>query len=51
MDLTNILAVSGKPDLNELISRTKNGAIVRNLVSGQKFTVFARYQISQRNTR
>ena len=47
MDLTNILAVSGKPDLNELISRTKNGAIVKNLVSGQKFPVFASSSISQ----
>ena len=47
MDLTNILAVSGKPDLNELVSRTKNGAIVKNLVSGQKFPVFASSSISQ----
>ena len=47
MDLTNILAVSGKPDLNELISRTKNGAIVKNLVTGQKFPVFASSSISQ----
>lgn len=47
MDLTNILAVSGKPDLNELISRTKSGAIVKNLVSGQKFPVFASSSISQ----
>ena len=47
MDLSNILAVSGKPDLNELISRTKNGAIVKNLVTGQKFPVFASSSISQ----
>lgn len=47
MDLTNILAVSGKPDLNELVSRTKNGAIVKNLVTGQKFPVFASSSISQ----
>ena len=47
MDLTNILAVSGKPDLNEMISRTKNGAIVKNLVTGQKFPVFASSSISQ----
>jgi len=47
MDLTNILAVSGKPDLNELISRTKSGAIVKNLVTGQKFPVFASSSISQ----
>lgn len=47
MDLTNILAVSGKPDLNELITRTKGGAIVKNLVNGQKFPVFASSSISQ----
>jgi nucleoid-associated protein YgaU len=47
MDLTNILAISGKPDLNELVSRTKNGAIVMNLVNGQKFPVFSSSSISQ----
>lgn len=47
MDLTNILAISGKPDLNEMVSRTKNGAIVKNLVNGQKFPVFSSNSISQ----
>ena len=47
MDLSNILAISGKPDLNELVSRTKNGAIVKNLVTGQKFPVFTTDSISQ----
>lgn len=47
MDLSNILAVSGKPDLNELVSRTKNGAIVKNLVTNVKFPVFATSNISQ----
>lgn len=46
MDLSNILAVAGKPDLNELISRTKSGAIVKNLVNGQKFPVFSTSNIS-----
>lgn len=46
MDLSNILAVSGKPDLNELVSRTKSGAIVKNLVNGQKFPVFTTNSIS-----
>ena len=46
MDLSNILAVAGKPDLNELISRTKSGAIVKNLVTGQKFPVFSTNSIS-----
>lgn len=47
MDLSTILAVSGKPDLNELVSRTKTGAIVKNLVTGVKFPVFATNSISQ----
>lgn len=47
MELSNILAVSGKPDLNELVSRTKTGAIVMNLVTGVKFPVFATSSISQ----
>lgn len=47
MNLTKILAVSGKPDLNEMVSRTKSGAIVMNLVTGQKFPVFSTSSISQ----
>lgn len=47
MELSTILAVSGKPDLNELVSRTKTGAIVKNLVTGVKFPVFATSSISQ----
>lgn len=46
MDLSNILAIAGKPDLNELISRTKSGAIVKNLVNGTKFPVFTTNSIS-----
>ncbi len=46
MDLTNILVVAGKPDLSELVSQTKGGAIVKNLVLGQKFPVFKNDRIS-----
>ena len=46
MDLTNILVISGKPDLSELVSQTKGGAIVMNLVSGQKYPVFKNDRIS-----
>jgi hypothetical protein len=46
MDLTNILVVSGKPDLSELVSQTKGGAIVKNLVTGQKYPVFKNDRIS-----
>lgn len=46
MDLSNILAIAGKPDISELISQTKGGAVVKNLVSGQKYTVFRNDRIS-----
>ena len=46
MDLSNILVISGKPDLSELVSQTKGGAIVKNLVSGQKYPVFKNDRIS-----
>lgn len=46
MDLTNILVIAGKPDLSELVSQTKGGAVVKNLVSGQKYPVFRNDRIS-----
>ena len=46
MDLSNVLVISGKPDLSELVSQTKGGAIVKNLVSGQKYPVFKNDRIS-----
>lgn len=46
MDLTNILVISGKPDLSELVSQTKGGAVVKNLVTGQKYPVFRNDRIS-----
>ena len=46
MDLTNILVIAGKPDLSELVSQTKGGAVVMNLVTGQKYPVFKNDRIS-----
>lgn len=46
MDLSNILVISGKPDLSELVSQTKSGAVVMNLVTGQKYPVFKNERIS-----
>lgn len=46
MDLSNILVIAGKPDLSELVSQTKGGAIVSNLVTGQKYPVFKNDRIS-----
>lgn len=46
MDLSNILVIAGKPDLSELVSQTKGGAVVMNLVTGQKYPVFKTDRIS-----
>ena len=46
MDLSNILVIAGKPDLSELMSQTKGGAVVMNLVTGQKYPVFKSDRIS-----
>lgn len=46
MDLTNILVIAGKPDLSELVSQTKSGAVVKNLVTGAKYPVFTNDRIS-----
>lgn len=46
MDLSNILVISGKPALSELVSRTRNGAVVMNLVTKQKSSVFHSDRIS-----
>lgn len=46
MELNNILVIAGKPDLSEIVSQTKNGAIVKNLVTGQKYPVFRNDRIS-----
>ena len=46
MDLSNILVIAGKPDLSELVSQTKGGAVVKNLVTAQKYPVFKNDRIS-----
>ena len=46
MDLTKILAVSGKPGLYKTLSQTKSGAIVESLIDGKRFPVFAHERIS-----
>lgn len=46
MDLSNILVIAGKPDLSELTAQTKAGAVVKNLVNGQKYPVFRNDRIS-----
>ena len=49
MDLSKILVVSGKPDIYELISQTKNGAIVESLADKKRCPVFKSDRISSLN--
>lgn len=46
MDLTRIIAITGKPGLFELISQTKGGFIVKDLVSQKKLSINANSQVS-----
>ncbi len=46
MDLSNILVVAGKPDIYELISQTKSGAIVESLADKKRCPVFKSDRIS-----
>lgn len=49
MDLSKILAISGKPGLYKLVSRTKTGAIVESLTDGRRQPVFQSDRISSLN--
>ena len=49
MDLSKILAISGKPDIYELVSQTKNGAIVESLADKKRCPVFKTDKISSLN--
>ena len=49
MDLSKILVVSGKPDIYELVSQTKNGAIVESLADKRRCPVFKTDRISSLN--
>jgi hypothetical protein len=46
MDLTKILAISGKPGLYRMLSQTKAGFIVESLIDGKRFPVFAHERVS-----
>lgn len=46
MDLSKILAISGKPGLYMMIAQTKNGLVVESLQDGKKFTAFSHERIS-----
>ena len=46
MDLSGILAISGKPGLFKMIAQNNNGLIVEELSTGKRFPVYATHQIS-----
>lgn len=46
MDLTKILAVSGKSGLYRMLSQTKTGFVVESLADGKRFPVFAHERVS-----
>lgn len=46
MDLSEFLAVSGKPGLNKMISQGKNNIIVESLADKKRFPVYGTQQVS-----
>lgn len=46
MELSKVLAISGKPGLYKMLSQTKAGFIVESLVDGKRFPVFAHERVS-----
>lgn len=46
MDLSGILAVSGKPGLYKMVAQNKNGLIVEELNGDKRFPVYSTHQIS-----
>ncbi|MCU0370535.1 MAG: DUF5606 domain-containing protein [Bacteroidales bacterium] len=46
MDLSKILAISGKPGLYKMLSQTKTGFIVESLADGKRSPVFAHERVS-----
>ena len=46
MDLSKVLAISGKPGLFNSIAQTKPGVVVESLLDGKRFPAFAHERIS-----
>lgn len=46
MDLSKILAISGKPGLYRNIAQTKTGVVVESLIDGKRFPAFGHERIS-----
>lgn len=46
MDLSRVIAISGKPGLYRLISQTRNGFVVEDLEKGKKISIASNYNVS-----
>ena len=46
MDLSGILAISGKPGLYKMVAQNKNGLIVEDMDGKKRFPVYSTHQIS-----
>ncbi len=46
MDLTKVLAISGKPGLHLSVGQTKGGLVVESLIDGKRFPAFAHEKMS-----
>jgi hypothetical protein len=46
MDLSKVLAISGKPGLFHLVAQTTNGLVIESFIDGKKSTAFSHEKIS-----
>lgn len=46
MEFSNIIAVTGRPGLFEVISQTKTGIIVKSLTDGKRFPITSTHNVS-----
>ncbi|WP_313375813.1 DUF5606 domain-containing protein [Chishuiella sp.] len=46
MDLSRVIAISGKPGLYRLVSQTRNGFVVEDLEKGKKISIASNYNVS-----
>jgi hypothetical protein len=46
MDLSKILAISGKPDLYKHVAQSRNGVVIENITDGKRLNAFASDKIS-----
>jgi hypothetical protein len=46
MELSKILAITGRPGLYKMLAQTKNGLVVESLLDGKRLTAFSHERIS-----